>query len=330
VLLSGMASSSTLSSSTLPLDVYQFGSFPPSTGTHWIVDKLVIHETINLLVGDSGIGKTPFAMTLGIAVAAGVPFLGRATDPGRVLYCDAESRPHQSERQIETISTSLGLAAPPANFYVYGPYFKAGARGVDPTERMLDLVRELKPSLIIVDTMRAFWTDADTKSDIAAKLIKTVKTVGGTWLITHHPRKVSREFAPADLATDPNGWMQEAAGSRALINHTDSRLGVIKGGTADILIGGFVRCEGNLVPIQLKRVYDLTTGEPLNYELATGVDFLTDKHKAVFSTLPSLFHFKDVVAAFGGKSASSAARFIQQCKDVKVIESIGKAYAKKV
>lgn len=308
-------------------DVYKPGAFPATTGVDWVVDKLLMQGTTNLLVGDSGLGKTPLAITLGLSVAAGVPFLGRPTHKGVVLYCDGESNMKRFITQQETISKALGLSSPPLDFNTWSPYW--GSSGIGSTERMFEIVRELKPDLIVIDTLRAFWPDADQKADIGANIIRSLRAAGGTWLVTHHPRKPSREFAPPSLKDDPNAWFQEAAGSRALVNHTDSRLGVEKGsGGVELLLGGFVRYEGPLQAIQLGRIYDPATGEPLAYELATGIDFLSDKFRIVFDSLPGLFHFKDVVGVMGGKSASNAARFIQQCKDVKVIEAVGKAYAK--
>src|SRR5258708_2625012 len=53
----------------------------------YLVDDLLRARSVNLLVGDSGLGKTPLGIQLGICVAAGVPFLGlRVPQSGPVLY----------------------------------------------------------------------------------------------------------------------------------------------------------------------------------------------------------------------------------------------------
>jgi RecA-family ATPase len=56
-----------------------------------LIEGLITDRSVNLLVGDSNLGKTPLAVTLGLAVASGKPFLGRTVRPGPVLYCDAET-----------------------------------------------------------------------------------------------------------------------------------------------------------------------------------------------------------------------------------------------
>src|SRR5262245_55632050 len=58
----------------------------------YLIDGLLRTRSVNLLVGDSGLGKTPLGIQLGVCVAAGLPFLGlEVRQPGSVLYCDAES-----------------------------------------------------------------------------------------------------------------------------------------------------------------------------------------------------------------------------------------------
>src|SRR3954470_7873903 len=59
--------------------------------TPYIVDGLLPEQSVTIAVGDSGIGKSPFFFQLGMCVAAGLPFLGRGTSAGRVLYLDFEN-----------------------------------------------------------------------------------------------------------------------------------------------------------------------------------------------------------------------------------------------
>ena len=39
-------------------------------------EGLIRNQSVNLLVGDSGLGKTPLGIQLGVCVAAGLSFLG--------------------------------------------------------------------------------------------------------------------------------------------------------------------------------------------------------------------------------------------------------------
>src|SRR6267378_1469177 len=49
--------------------------------TTFVVEGLLPRASINLLVGDSGIGKSPLAYQLALSVAAGIPFLGLPVSP---------------------------------------------------------------------------------------------------------------------------------------------------------------------------------------------------------------------------------------------------------
>src|SRR5690242_16929130 len=70
----------------------------------FVIDGFVAERSVNLLVGDNGIGKTPFLMAMGMAVAAGQPFLGKAVTQGRVLYLDAEMGQQQFIELMETLA----------------------------------------------------------------------------------------------------------------------------------------------------------------------------------------------------------------------------------
>src|ERR1700682_3991627 len=59
-----------------------------------IVEGLVGEKSVNIVVGNSGLGKTPWLVQLCVCVAAGVDFMGRKVQQGPVLYEDSEMNPH--------------------------------------------------------------------------------------------------------------------------------------------------------------------------------------------------------------------------------------------
>src|SRR5260221_14245203 len=65
------------------------------TGGH-LIAGLIARRSVNILVGDSGIGKSPMAYQMAIAVAAGLPFLGLPVNSGtgersKVMVIDYEN-----------------------------------------------------------------------------------------------------------------------------------------------------------------------------------------------------------------------------------------------
>src|SRR6187455_1048122 len=87
----------------------------------WTVEGLLEEGSLNLLIGHSNLGKTPLCITLGVAIAAGVPFLGHSTTKGPVLYLDAESTIANFMGTVENVSKSMGLPKPPEEFKVWSP-----------------------------------------------------------------------------------------------------------------------------------------------------------------------------------------------------------------
>src|SRR6267378_453500 len=57
----------------------------------YVVEGLLPADDVHVAVGDSGLGKTPWAYQLGLCVAAGMPFLGHPVRESRVLYYDLEN-----------------------------------------------------------------------------------------------------------------------------------------------------------------------------------------------------------------------------------------------
>jgi len=69
-------------------------------------------RSVNILVGDSGLGKSPLVYQLGISVATGVPFLGRETRKGRVVIADNENGPEDMNDETFPCDSSAASTRP--------------------------------------------------------------------------------------------------------------------------------------------------------------------------------------------------------------------------
>ena len=298
------------------------------------VEGLLRPQTVNLLVGDSGLGKTPLAIQLGVSIAAGLPVFGRSVRKGRVLYCDAESGKTEFCECLAGVSRFLGLSEPPSDFHVWSPNWEVGVPSESswqtPGSELKQRVDAVKPALVVVDALRTFWPEAEAKNPQAAETLRALrKFKDATWLLIHHRRKVNHERAIADLSTNPNGWFQESAGSLALVNQSDTRIGVEPHSQrdADLLVAGFVRGTGPFVHMDLVRVLD-DDGNPVGYRALTGAQRLNTDDQAVYQRLPDRFRFKDVERELGGTSGSNAARFLKRCESLQIVKKVGKDYTK--
>jgi hypothetical protein len=312
--------------------VFNFQTFGPTLvgPREFLVEGLFPARSVNILVGDSNLGKTPLGVTLGVAVSAGIPFLGRRASEGEVLYCDSESQPEQFAEMVRRISLSLDLPEPPEGFKFWSPYWEPAGLPGDAVERMLEHVAVLQPALVVVDPLRTFWPTAEAGPEEAMQLISRLREQRTTWLITHHRRKPARDIRLPHLDEDPHGWMLEAAGSRALVNNTDARLGLeptTSRANAELVLGGFVRGTGPIAPIYLGREFD-EAGMVLGYRALSDLDLLAESYRSAFSRLPSMFRFIDAKQALGGTSNSNASRFLQQCLDYRLVTREESHYVK--
>jgi AAA domain len=296
----------------------------------YLIDGFFHERSLNVLVGSSGLGKTALAAMIGMRIAANVRVFGREVRQGSVLYCDSETPQLVFRDMLSALARHAGLPEPPHNFHVFSPNWQESS-GVAYGSAVFGAVRRLRPRLVVVDPLRIFWPEVEKKSEVAAGLVQQTrqlsKDVGCSWLVMHHRRKQG-QFCTASLEHDPFGWFEEAAGSHAIVNHSDTRLGIEPAGKkADLVIAGFARSLGKLPPIYISREHD-AEGAPLGYRALTGVDCLPENYKAAYEQLPDIFRFGDAQKKLGGNSSSNTASFIEQCIHALVLRKDGKHYRK--
>lgn len=292
-----------------------------SNNKTFLIEGLLRSRSLNVLVGDSGLGKTPLGVQLGLCVATGVPFVGlNVVSPGAVLYCDAESDSSAFDSTVAAISRFLGIH-PPENFHVWSPNWESSTRKRQDVfaswaDQLTTRVELLRPALVIVDPLRMFWPEAEGKNKDTAAVITTLRhlshEVKCSWLITHHRRKTNQQVGPVHLDQDLHAWFQEAAGAHAIVNNSDTRMGVTSHPrSADLLVAGFTRGLGPFAPLDLARVSD-DEGNPIGYRQLTGVALLNPEDQALYQSLNDQFRFKDVRARMAGNSDSNATRFLKK------------------
>jgi len=120
--------------------------------SEYVIKQLLPARQIAILLGDSGLGKSPLLYQAALCVAAGVPFLGFETAQGRVLLADFENGIADILELIERISRYLKLARPPDDLFLWSlndcesRYGQAG-------HTLLDMLHDVRPSFAIVDSL---------------------------------------------------------------------------------------------------------------------------------------------------------------------------------
>lgn len=271
--------------------------------TH-LVEGLLPVDSVNLLVGDSGIGKSALAYQLGLSVAAGIPFLELPVPAAAgVLLIDFENSLPDARCIVKQQLRHLHLTAFPDGFMLW-----PAPAHLKPAS-LLEPIVELAPDLIIIDSLRSFNPGMERDNQAAALQIKQFRELRPgypmTFLLVHHLRKQRRNAEAGNLESGRVlDWLLQTAGAQALINQTDVRLAVSppsrQRGDIALVLRGHARTRGEVGPFLLRRCFD-GDGESSGYRRLTPTPELLEnpEHEAVWQALPASFGFRDVRLLYG-------------------------------
>jgi hypothetical protein len=307
-----------------------------------LVAGLIPQRSLSIVVGDSGLGKSPLLYQAALCVTAGVPFLGRPISKGRVLYLDFENGLGDVDDLVGRLSRHLGLADKPEDLLLWN--FNDAPPKWDPT-LLGSMIRDAKPVWAIIDSLGAFAPDIEEKAGNVTRVYQEFRQSireGTSITGVHHLRKPSSkpDEAPPPLQDDPHRWFLQARGSRALINGCDVRIGVdhcrgakqisgVDGRLRDValVMGGFGRVRGNIPTTFVARILD-EDDEAVGYEALAGVNLLFNaEQEAAYEALPSTFKFKEAQRVYG-KGAQATTDFLKKCKGVGIMHKEGREYRK--
>ncbi len=267
-----------------------------------------------MLIGDSGLGKSPLAYQIGLCVAAGIPlFPGMETDSGLVVMADFENGLIESRNMREQMVRFLGLPDVPKNFKVWSPDTanaspdKANASRINIQGIIKGAPR--KVALFIIDSLRSYdpYFEGEQGTQKMQNLNELAYTHGTAITLIHHIRKPDREHPAPPLHSDDTmmDYLKEAAGNGALItqSHTRIPLSLPDGrkshsDDAALILRWYRKGKGEGGPLYLERVCD-ADGVPFGYRPLTDVKLLGNpEHEAAFHSLPEQFAFKDAKEKF--------------------------------
>ncbi len=276
-----------------------------------VVQDMVPAASVNIAVGESGIGKSPLFYDMVIRVAAGLPFLGCRVQQGPTLMLDCENGA-EKEKVCDALLRHAGLAQMPELLRI----------DPSPGDGFAWKVRHWRPILVVIDSLRMFRPEAMKGDGIdAVRLLRELQAlareVGTAFVLIHHLRKEDKKFKLPDLAsTSVLEWMQEASGSRAFINQTDARMAIAKDRKArdgdDVLIvKHYIKLRGEFGPQYVERVFE--NGEPIGYRRLSGDSLLRNSdHESLFRRLPAQFSHSEA-EAITGKKGGALSNFLKKC-----------------
>jgi len=179
----------------------------------YVVDRLFERQTVNVLSGDTGAGKSIVMSSLIVAVCMGSDWLGHEVSAQRVVIVDEEN----SEPTVRTRLWALGLRTEHAGRlrYFNREGFTIGDRPW--TGRLMRAAREHRADLIIIDTAGAATNaevnDNDAVVGLYRDALRPIATeLNAAVVILHHERKsqVGQSRDPGQAMMGARQWAAQA------------------------------------------------------------------------------------------------------------------------
>lgn len=203
--------------------------------TEYLLEKLIPKNSITLLFGRGGIGKTSLCMQIARAIANGLPFDTLQTIKTPVYYVDFEN-------PLAVLKERAGKIGQSDNLYVWHISNEIQPPKLDGHE--WELYKLLPAGLLICDTLRASHlsdeNDSKPMSLIMGRL-KELREIGFTVLLLHHT---------------PKGNENTFKGSTALLDLCDHVLGLEE----------VKDSEGETIEFDCRNLYKVGTRIKTRYE----------------------------------------------------------------
>lgn len=179
----------------------------------WIVDG-ILPEGCYLLSARPKVGKSWMALQISLAVAFGTSTLGRKVVKGKAIYLALEENQRRLQDRLKLLRPQ-GYATPDLHLFTEWPAFDNGG-----LEKLIDLIHELKPKLLVIDTL-AKVRPASRNNHVYEndyKALAPLTTIASTYrcciVIVTHNRKGK---ADADV-------IEQVSGSLGLMGAVDGAL----------------------------------------------------------------------------------------------------------
>jgi hypothetical protein len=296
--------------------------------SHSLVEGFIEAPSVSVLIGDSGLGKSPLAYQLGLCVAAGVAFFGMEVRQGAVVYVDYENGARNGRNLAKSLAGFLDLPDVPENFITW---HLDSAKPFD----LEGVVRDVHPGLVIVDSLRSHNPTFE-QTDNAGKGMKQLRSIayshGTSVLVIHHVKKPGL-FAPNLEEGVFMNWLKQAAGHSSIINQSDTRIGVAvprrrEGLDVEMVMRWHRRTRGEDGLIYLSRVHD-EYGEPIGYRPLVGPELLpATQQDAFYKLLDGEFTFKQAMQAYG-RSDDPTSKWMARCIALGLVRKVKRGVYRK-
>lgn len=208
-----------------PLDVVFADELPDTyEAPNELVQGLLTIGGGSLVYGNSNSGKTFLAIDLAAAVALGIDWMGRRTEPGLVLYLAAESpdsvraRVQAYKKHHDVRMSNFAVVKSPMNLFVND----TDTNAIIKTVKMVEARRKQPVRLIVGDTLARLSAGANENMGqdmglVVARIDRIRNACGAHFMLIHHSGK--------NAAAGARGWNGVRAAVDVELEVTDHAAG---------------------------------------------------------------------------------------------------------
>jgi RecA-family ATPase len=157
----------------------------------YLVEKVLPENSVCVLYGEPGSGKTFVALSMALSCTNGKPWIGRKTRPARILYVAAEGVLGMKYR-LRAYKKRNDLGPGKVLFYTGSLQITDAVARVSLHSDLK--MKEFKPDLIVMDTLARISVGKDENSakdmgEIVAGIEALRREHNAAVLVIHHTRK---------------------------------------------------------------------------------------------------------------------------------------------
>jgi AAA domain len=275
-------------------------------GSEYLIHGFIERQSLGVMVGDSGLGKSPLLYQAALCMAEGRPFLGQPVQQGRVLFLQCETGDKMDEKICSALARHVGASADPQNFLLWNLNACTEKWTLD------DLIAEAKPVWVIMDPVKAFYPKFETDPSVAIEVYNILRALkkkfGCAITVIHHIKKPGDVTVPPLDGEDPKPWFVACRGAREIINGADVRLGLdvpSAGNPQHRVLAGFGHGGDIIHSRTLETVLD-EHGEPLGFSVVSGLQLLTPDIAEFWKRLPEgEFRFGQAMTTYGKQNQAT-------------------------
>lgn len=173
----------------------------PRAPTEYIVDKYLATHTLNILYGAPGSLKSMIALSLGLCVAGGLPWLpglfgankGAAVIQSPVIWIDMDNGQRRTDERVDAMSKSMRLPDKAPFYYVSMPTPSLVATDIESMGLLHDEIDRLHARMVVIDNLGLVTGTVEENSAEMSQVMKNFRWIaentGTAFLILHHQRK---------------------------------------------------------------------------------------------------------------------------------------------